>query len=117
MRYGRRLGEYHAMSARQFNAVSCKYGAPMGRVEHGTIENCEPRSVELFRVRLSDGYDDGGAYWGSDRPWMGTTGALYCARSTDGTYRRFMRARSRHEAAIELQIPNALLLRPMAGLA
>ena len=104
------------MTAKQFDAVSCKYGAPMGRAEHGTIADCAPRSVALFRVRLSDGYDDGGAYWGSDRPWMGTTGALYCARSRDGTYRRFMRARSRTEAAIELQIPDALLLRPTTGL-
>lgn len=56
--------------------VSCKYGAPMGRPNIGhephTITS-GPRCMEFKknqtkvyqkRVRLTDGYDIGGAYWG-----------------------------------------------------
>jgi hypothetical protein len=83
--------------ARQFPMVSCRYGAPMGRDSFGILENVEPRTLRLYRVRLDiSGYDDGGAYWGRG-------GALWCA--TDGAdYRQFTRAGTRERAAINLQI-------------
>ena len=88
---------------KQMPAVSCQYGAPMGRREYG--QPGPLRNVRLFRVRIdSGGYDDGGAYWGVGQP-------LYCA--TDGAdYRRFIRAASREAAARELGIVG-LLLRPI----
>lgn len=69
----------------------------MGRDCFGILENVEPRTLRLFKVRLDNGgYDDGGAYWGHD-------GTLWCA--TDGAdYRQFTRAGSRERAAVELEI-------------
>ena len=92
---------------KQFDDVPGTYGAPMGRAEYGTVENCEDWSIELFRVRLLGDYDEGGAYWGGGR---GTI-PLYCARARDGEYRRFARAWSRKQAAEELEIPNIKLIR------
>lgn len=83
------------MPAPSLSRVSCTYGATMGRASFGIIENCEPRSVYLFRVRLdSGGYDAGGAYWGCGAP-------LYWATDGDG-YSQFIRAGSRARAALEL---------------
>lgn len=82
--------------AKQFPDVKSTHGAPMGRASFGIPENCEPRSVSLFRVRFVDGdYDDGGAYWGGGRD----AGPLYCARDDSGDYRQFTRAPSRAKAA------------------
>ena len=92
---------------KQFDDAPGTYGAPMGRAEYGTVENCEDRSIELFRVRLLGDYDDGGAYWGGGRGTL----PLYCARSRDGSYRQFVRAISRSRAAEDLEIPNKKLLR------
>lgn len=91
----------------QFPAVSCTYGAPMGRHAFGIPENCDEKTIRLFKVRLdSGGYDDGGAYWGNSF----SAGPLYCA--TDGTgYRQFARARSRAEAAAALDIEPQYLKR------
>ncbi len=46
--------------------VSCKYGAPMGRVFHNEFTvNENARPFYLVRCPLdSGGYDRGGAYWG-----------------------------------------------------
>ena len=52
--------------------VPARYGAPMGRTER---PGPATGPVRLFRVKLTDGYDHGGAYWGCGVP-------LYCA--TDG---------------------------------
>lgn len=94
------------MSKRQFSEVDCKYGAPMGRASYGSIPECFPRSVRLFRVNLdSQGYDDGGAYWGIGQP-------LWCAigeHDTGCISRAFVRAWSREEAIVELKIECGLL--------
>ncbi len=60
------------------------------------------RSVRVFRVRInSQGYDDGGAYWGIGNP-------LFCA--TDGRdYRMFTRADSRLCAIAEFRLSAPLL--------
>lgn len=96
---------------KQFEIVNCSRGAPMGRHEFGHAQDCEPRSVRLFRVNLdSGGYDDGGAYWG-----LSSRGeSLFCA--TDGAdYRRFARAQSRLSAVAELEISREKLkVPPMA---
>lgn len=93
---------------RQMPQVSCKYGAPMGR--HGVPHlDHSPRSVRLFRVRLdSQGYDDGGAYWG----WGGL---LWCAVDKGGGM-QFTRAPSRAAAADALDIPPEALKRPLRPL-
>lgn len=90
--------------AKQFDDVSGRYGAPMGRTTYGTPENAAGK-IRLFRVVLdSGGYDDGGAYWGHG-------GALYCA--TDGEdYRDFVRASSRLAAIAALEIERGQLARP-----
>lgn len=94
--------------AKQFEDVSGRYGAPMGRREDGYLETDIPRFVRLFRVRLdAGGYDDGGAYWGIGAP-------LWCAMDDDGN-RQFIRAGTRERAALELNIPNTALKRPLPG--
>jgi hypothetical protein len=86
----------------QFENVTGRYGAPMGRREDGYLGTSPRHSVRLFRVRLdSGGYDDGGAYWGTGEP-------LWCAIDGDGN-RQFMRAPSRFLAAVKLGIPTPAL--------
>lgn len=89
------------MSSKQFPPVDCSRGAPMGRAQWHEPPTV-PRSVRVFRVRLdSQGYDDGGAYWGAGKP-------LYCA--TDGAgYRMFTRADTRLQAIDEFRLSAHLL--------
>lgn len=60
---------------KQFEDVSAKHGAPMGRpnvVQAGDI-------VHVFEVEMVDGdYDDGGAYWGGP-----PSDPLFCARGSE----------------------------------
>lgn len=86
----------------QLPAVNCKYGAPMGRHSYGLIQNCEDRTVRLFRLNIDQGgYDDGGAYWGIGEP-------IYCA--TDGAdYFETIRASNRDHAAMLLNIEQVQL--------
>jgi len=61
---------------KQFQDVSCKYGAPMGRTE---ALNDFSGKIRCFKVKFVDGdYDDGGAYWGGSL-------SLYCATKQKGT--------------------------------
>lgn len=51
-----------------FPKVSCTYGAPMGRYTHpGNCSHWDDPAVKLCAMHQggSDGYDRGGAYWGS----------------------------------------------------
>lgn len=91
------------MSRKQFEDVSCKYGAPMGRSE---ILNDFSGKVRCFRVRFVDGdYDDGGAYWGRGNRYI----ALYCATKQKGTVTNgdgllmFTRAFNRMDAKAQFQ--------------
>lgn len=87
----------------QFEKVSCKYGAPMGRHPQGLPQNCDG-TIRLFKVNLdSGGYDDGGAYWGSPSD-------LYCA-TDDADFQWFTRANSRAEAAENMGLENEQLRR------
>lgn len=89
----------------QFTLVDVSRGAPMGRSAYGVPADCQPRSIRLFRVNLTEGYDDGGAYWG-----VNVRGRfLFCARTEDDTYRAFTRAESRAAAARALGIPPMLM--------
>lgn len=94
---------------KQFENVDCRYGSPMGRRTYGTPENVEGK-IRLFRVLLSQGYDDGGAYWGCASSWRDQ---LYCAWANDpeygDEYRQFVRAGSRAEARHLLDIPQEKL--------
>ncbi len=86
----------------QLPAVNCKYGAPMGRASYGLIQNCEDRTVRLFRLNIDQGgYDDGGAYWGLGEP-------IYVA-TNDAEYFETVRASNRHHAALLLNIEQAQL--------
>lgn len=94
------------MTKLQFSKVNSQRGAPMGRASYGSIPECFPRSVRLFRVNIdSQGYDDGGAYWGIGQP-------LWCAigeHDTGCISRAFVRAGSREEAIVDLKIECGLL--------
>ena len=80
--------------------VSCKYGAPMGRVEcipSGEV-SCK---VHLQKLVLSDGvYDSGGAYWGNVQGQ-----SLYWAYSNrpQTPIDLFVRAATRESAKIQLK--------------
>lgn len=90
--------------AKQFDYVGCKFGAPMGRRGYGSAN--ETSKVRVFKVNLdTQGYDDGGAYWGVNLPGS----VLYCAEGED--YRRFVRALSRSEAIAKLGLESRRLLR------
>ena len=69
-------------------------GAPMGRPDEGTAPTSK---VRLFKVRLDQGYDDGGAYWGV-RFIPGL--CLYVAVGQG--YMRFVDAYGRKDAAYQL---------------
>lgn len=89
---------------KQFLPADCSRGAPMGRYPYGIASDCPPHSIRLFCIRLRGDYDDGGVYWGGGPE----SGRLYCARFGN-TYRSFIRAASRAEAAATLRIPRAQL--------
>lgn len=73
----------------QMSKVNCQYGAPMGRRSTYHLELS--KKLRCFRVNLdSGGYDDGGAYWGIDKP-------LYCIQDCEGN-QQFLRAYSREDA-------------------
>ena len=95
------------MSKRQFSKVASQHGAPMGRASYGSIPECFPHTVRLFKVKIdSQGYDDGGAYWGIGGP-------LWCAigeHDTGCQSRAFIRADSREHAIVLLKIENGLLV-------
>ena len=90
---------------KQFPAVSCKYGAPMGRPTY-PIRDKGFKDIQLFKVNLdSGGYDDGGAYWGH------SYSSLYCARNEES--QEFVRAYSREHAAAHLGLCNLDLARSL----
>lgn len=82
---------------RQFNDVSAKYGAPMGR---RTFCDNEQAKCRLFRVQMVDGdSDDGGAYWGGP-----PAEPLWCVRDRrDGEVLLFYRAVTRERALAMVQ--------------
>lgn len=89
---------------KQFSDVNSSRGAPMGRPNALALWTT-PKSIQLFRVGLcSQGYDDGGAYWGL------ASQSLWCARDYSGN-EQFIRANSRITAAVRLEIPNQSLQR------
>jgi hypothetical protein len=94
----------------QLPKVNCAYGAPMGRNSYGLIQNCEPRTVRLFRVNLDQGgYDDGGAYWGTGEP-------IYCA-TDDADFFNTVRASNRAHACLLLGIEREQLKQSLSSLA
>lgn len=62
-----------------FQAVSCKYGAPMGR--HGDSPDKYDGGKLYARHCGGDGYyDRGGAYWGHSRVYaVWTRGGSFCS--------------------------------------
>lgn len=89
---------------KQFRDVNSSRGAPMGRPNALALDDT-PKSIQLFQVRLCpQGYDDGGAYWGSDFK------SLWCARDSQGN-EQFVWSFTRITAAAILEIPNNLLQR------
>ena len=96
------------MSKQQFSKVDSSRGAPMGRMPYGSIQECFPRTVRLFKVNIdSQGYDDGGAYWGHGAPIWCATGEHYY---TGFQSRAFTRADSREHAIVSLKIEDGLLI-------
>ncbi len=95
------------MAKRQFEMCCCARGAPHGRASFGTPEMAGSK-ISLFRLVMSEGYDDGSAYWGYPHD-------VFCARDTTGDYRQFVRANSREDARKMLGIPMEALARPTVG--
>ena len=95
------------MAKFQFSKVDCTRGAPMGRSSHGVVAESIPRTVRLFKVALdSQGYDNGGAYWGHGQQ-------IWCAigKHEAGVFHReFIRADSREAAIVGLKIESGLLI-------
>ena len=92
---------------KQFRDVNTSRGAPMGRPNALALDDT-PKSTQLFRVGLcSQGYDDGGAYWGH------APQSLWCARDYSGN-EQFIRAFTRITAAAALEIPNSALQRGLS---
>ena len=63
--------------AKQFNpfpAVSCAYGAPMGRNGDNPENLRHLRRLHARRQGGGDGYDKGGAYWGTPSNVWGVWG-------------------------------------------
>lgn len=85
------------MSLIKLTNVSSPRGAPMGRYEDGRDAGPTKERVQLQSVPLTDGYDSGGAYWGSP-------GNLFIAQcGEDENFRRiFLRANSRDQAKSEV---------------
>lgn len=86
-------------------------GASMGRPEFGDISEVPEKSASVTRVKLTDGYDPGGAYWGMPSPGN----HLYCAEAeVDGeiVFVRFTRAETRGRAIAQLKIPKEKLKKP-----
>jgi hypothetical protein len=76
-------------------AVSCRYGAPMGRYTGPDYLETEAGRINLCRIRLDrGGYDPGGAYWGWGAP-------LFYACDGDGNS-RFFRAADRADAKAQI---------------
>ncbi len=96
------------MSKKQFSKVDSGRGAPMGRAVYGSIPESFPRTVRLFKVNIdSQGYDDGGAYWGIGAPLWCAIGEHYY---TGFQSRAFTRADSREHAIVLLKIEDGLLV-------
>lgn len=76
--------------------VDCRYGAPMGRASRYPLPSFDG-ALFVERVKLdSDGYDDGGAYWGV-RP---RGESLWLAHGDDGYIAVFFDAPSTRAAAV-----------------
>ena len=77
--------------------VNCKYGAPMGRYSDNPT-NFDGLPVTLSLVTLTDGYDDGGAYWGDGAP-------LFCAigENEDEEIVHYFRQPNRSDAVMYLE--------------
>ena len=76
-----------------FPKVSCKYGAPMGRHSDNPANLQDCKRLHARRQGGGDGYDRGGAYWGTPSNvwgvWGWVDGQPCCV---------YVRARSREEA-------------------
>lgn len=84
----------------KLSQVSCRYGAPMGRIGYG-IGGLDAVVFELEWMPLTDGaYDSQGAYWGGPDN-------LYCAVGTlddEEVAVHYLRAADRDEAWAKLQL-------------
>src|SRR5690625_5123308 len=79
--------------------LSGKYGAPMGRHSHGTLENVAPGTLHIQRLALDEGYDAGGAYWDDRR-----VGASLWWLSDGGDYSHFVDGSSPERVLIEMGV-------------
>lgn len=87
--------------------VNCQYGAPMGRSSSdGSTETIKFR---LERMRLTQGYDNGGAYWGEGPPSMWYA----VGEDSELVHEFFTRASNREEAKklVKERFPNAVFYR------
>lgn len=85
--------------------TSGRYGAPMGRRSYGKDDRSATGPFWLRKIRLTEGYDPGGAYWGMRSDGM----SLYGYLSYDGNVSGFLDAKDQKDALAELRKihPNA----------
>jgi hypothetical protein len=87
----------------QLPIVNCQYGAPMGRSDYDDDKTGAPK-LHLARVYIdSQGYDNGGAYWGlGQRLFVAWKHSLAGNPPKEGgNVRHFVRAKNR-ECAKEI---------------
>ena len=76
-----------------------KYGALMGRNEYNTNIDSTPCKVHLNLLYITQGYDNGGAYWGYGEPlYMASFQHYIPEKEEDIEGRIFVRAKGRKEA-------------------
>lgn len=76
-----------------FSRVSCRYGAPMGRKED-TSHNFVGVKLYARHQGGGDGYDKGGAYWG-------TPSNVWAVWTRGGEFVRYVRAYNREDAILK----------------
>ena len=88
---------------KQFNPfpkVSCKYGAPIGRHSDNPANLQDVKRLCARRQGGEDGYDRGGAYWGTPANvwgvWAYIDGEVVCC---------YVRANSRTDAINKIRMP------------
>ena len=72
-----------------FHPVGPKFGAPTGRGRHYAPYNGE--RMYLRKSHITQGYDEGGAYWGAGEP-------VYALSNFDGTIVEYFREDTRERA-------------------
>lgn len=99
------------MANKQFPNVPDNHNPPFKRPDIGSLDLAVGK-IQLFKVTIRNSLcDTGGAYWGIQNTPDDT---LFCARDSEGNYRKFIRTKSRFHACFELGIEPVRLVVPLS---